>query len=1408
MKPKPVYKRIGAFLLCFALLIGLLPTSALAAEPKADTGVFTVTGGTQGTDYTYSEPPAYEPNDAGILTVNTSTHLTISTNSGTESPANGRIVIKNGVTANITLAGLNIKPADSSTSNGYSGIDLGSGATLNITLQSGSSNVINGGTSETGTPAPGIRVPGGSTLTIDGDGSLDVKGASAVDRAAVGIGGMGSASENGEACGNVIILGGTITVHGGTATTSGPPVDIGGGNTDTGTGGDCNTVIILTSVNSGEGLTIGGGKGLSSNDGSDGAGIKPTGNGTYTVYGDLELPCDITIPEGATVTIPNGASLTVPEGVKLTNNGTILVQGGTFTNSGAVSGNQPTYPSTVTVSFSQNGQTVTSVPYGSTVTITATMEKAETATNALSADTGKVDFYLGDANDTTGMKMDTGTVKFENGAYTASVEVTLDDDIGVTEVGTITITADFGGYVPDGDESGDSLAPNTGSAKLTVTKAEQTAPNGTFLTLSSTENSITVTFTDVPQTENENGIEIAYAEGLTADVPTSDWTTAEKIGTSTSYNATIDGLSPGTPYIFFARYKGDDTHEPSPSIVSGFAPHTKPKINTTSLPNAYVGVEYSQKLEAEAAEDVAVSWTITSGTLPAGLTLSSDGTISGTPTTAGQSTVIVKATIFDESGQEEASNTRPLQITISKSDAELGNLTVSGQTGFDGHFQYGDTITVTFTPERKANTSTNALAENTATLTYTPDEGEEVTLATATAQDDGSFTLTYDTKKKELPIGEDLSLTVSYGGSDALNPAEASVTVTLERAILKNMPTVTGSFVYGETLTLNYTPQDDEEVTYQWWRTIGGSDTERIDGATGETYTLTESEIGRSIYVIVSAADEWHRGAKQSDQYQITKAPGSIEIACGDVDYGTAVAPTVTSTTNTGAKVTYRYQGTGGTSYGPSSEAPQNAGTYTVTATVAETATHTTATSDPVTFTISKAYQTAPTAPAAARTTSSSITLNTISANANGAAVEYGISKDGGKTWTWQSSPEFTGLSSGIEYTFAARYAETGNYNVSASSATVKFRTSSPYVPPAPTGPVTEGGASGWDGVEDEIADAQPGDTVTIDMNGETEVPAEVFEEVAGKDVTVEINLGGGVSWSVNGTDVPEGVSLADLDLGVSLGTSGISLDVINFITGEYGSVQITLEHDGEFGFALTLTAPLGRENAGHWANLYHYDEARERLTFETGARIAADGSAALRMTHASQYAIVIDAKSHAMPFADVDSGDWYYDAVSYVYANGLMDGTSATTFEPNATLTRAMLVTILWRMEGEPVVNYLMPFTDVDGVAWYAEAVRWASSEGIVEGVSDTSFAPNAEITREQLAAILYRYAGEPATAANLAGYADGASVSAYAVDAMSWCVEHGIITGTTATTLEPQGTATRAQAAAMLMRFAENLK
>ncbi|MBM6910453.1 S-layer homology domain-containing protein [Oscillibacter valericigenes] len=360
-----------------------------------------------------------------------------------------------------------------------------------------------------------------------------------------------------------------------------------------------------------------------------------------------------------------------------------------------------------------------------------------------------------------------------------------------------------------------------------------------------------------------------------------------------------------------------------------------------------------------------------------------------------------------------------------------------------------------------------------------------------------------------------------------------------------------------------------------------------------------------------------------------------------------------------------------------------------------------------------------------------------------------------------------------------------------------------------PAGPST-GHSDGWTDIREEIGSAEDGDTVTIDMNGETEVPAEIFGEIAGKDITVELDMGGGVTWTVDGRDVPEDVSLSDLDLGVDMDTSGISVDVINTVTGEYGAVQVSLDHDGAFGFALTLTAPLGRENAGYWANLYHYDEGEEALTFETSARIAADGSAALRMTHASQYAIVIDEKSHALPFEDVGTDAWYSDAVAYVYRNGLMSGTSGSTFSPDAAITRAQLVTILWRMAGSPQVNGLMDFDDVSQDAYYAEAVRWAANEGIAGGYGNGLFGSDDPITREQMAAILYRFAqhmgydvsiGEDT---NILSYTDAPDVSGYAVAALQWACGAGIIRGTgDGSTLTPQGGATRAQAAVILTRF-----
>lgn len=171
--------------------------------------------------------------------------------------------------------------------------------------------------------------------------------------------------------------------------------------------------------------------------------------------------------------------------------------------------------------------------------------------------------------------------------------------------------------------------------------------------------------------------------------------------------------------------------------------------------------------------------------------------------------------------------------------------------------------------------------------------------------------------------------------------------------------------------------------------------------------------------------------------------------------------------------------------------------------------------------------------------------------------------------------------------------------------------------------------------------------------------------------------------------------------------------------------------------------------------------------------------------------------------FKDVLQNSWFANAVQYVTSNNLMNGTSSTAFSPNANMSRAMLATVLYRMSGD-TAQAGSAFRDVSPSAYYAAAVNWASNKGIVNGTSASTFSPNANITREQLAAMLYRYAGEPDGSADLSAYTDAGSVSAYAQKAVQWCVKNGILTGKTANTLAPKATATRAECATMLQRFA----
>ena len=186
------------------------------------------------------------------------------------------------------------------------------------------------------------------------------------------------------------------------------------------------------------------------------------------------------------------------------------------------------------------------------------------------------------------------------------------------------------------------------------------------------------------------------------------------------------------------------------------------------------------------------------------------------------------------------------------------------------------------------------------------------------------------------------------------------------------------------------------------------------------------------------------------------------------------------------------------------------------------------------------------------------------------------------------------------------------------------------------------------------------------------------------------------------------------------------------------------------------------------------------------------------------------DDTSNDFPFTDVALGTWYYEAVEFVYDYGYMDGVSATRFDPDGALSRGMLAKVLYNVEEEQR-DFPTEFSDVPNSAWYADAVNWAAANNIVKGYGKDKFGPEDLVTREQMAAILYRYAElkgyDMSARADLSGYKDADKISSWAKDAMSWAVGNYLISGKGGKTLDPTGTATRAEVAQIVMWFCGNV-
>ena len=584
-------------------------------------------------------------------------------------------------------------------------------------------------------------------------------------------------------------------------------------------------------------------------------------------------------------------------------------------------------------------------------------------------------------------------------------------------------------------------------------------------------------------------------------------------------------------------------------------------------------------------------------------------------------------------------------------------------------------------------------------------------------------------------------------------PAEAKITNAVPNATSSNMMSIAGADSSG-----NFTYDSKTNIT----------------AASDESWTVT---ISSKNYTNITGTLTFKLVDKTDVSAQITFPNGTLTYNGAGQKYEKATI----STTAAGTPAwTYTYA-TADATASLDGGLPKTAGTYTVTAKYEDDAHIGTKNA---TLTVNKATPTG--APTCTKITTSGKTLADT-------PLAIGTIAPAGGTLAWDMAAT-TVVAANTAYGWTYTPADTANYKALTGSLT-------PYA-------VSSGGGGGGGGsaatppasdkAAKELKNAKEGSTVTIDMKGETKLPASVTKEIAGKDVTVELDMGGGMVWSFNGLDVPKGG--VSLDLGVKTGTKTIPAKVIHALTGEVTTVQLQLNHSGPFGMSLKLSVDLGKKHDGLYANLYFYNPKSSALEFQSASMISG-GKASWAFDHASDYAIVIDKESHEpKTFLDVPAGSYYEDAVIWAVDKGITTGTSATTFHPNGICTRAQIVTFLWRAAGSPEPKAMSTFVDVSADAYYAKAVAWAVENGITGGTGDGKFSPDATCTRAQAVTFLWRANGSPAVSGN-AAFSDVAA-NAYYAAAVTWAEKNGITGGIGGGLFGSDHNCTRAQIVTFLYR------
>lgn len=1492
MKPKPIYKRLRAFLLCFALLVGMLPVTAGAADNTynvGESGVYitqngsyyitgnsttnpitvgngqdpvpvTITlsnvtidlsehGGTafdiqstlgtgsnvtlilegtntliSGTDGIQGLPGIHLPEGAS-LTIQGSGSLTVTGGSGSSTGGGGA-----GIGGNIgkscgtlTIAGgtVTAKGGSSSiTGDGGAGIGGGTngGAGGSVTITGGTVTASGGSGGVTGDGGAGIGggkkgaggnvdITGGVVTATGGSGynggvgigsgrgaqgdggkvaitggTVTVTGGAATNAAGgAGIGGgVNSDNQNGTGS-DVAITGGTVTVTGGNGGKVGGAGIGGGANPFGGTGSDAGTVIILSPVTvrggTGEeqsGADIGGGKSTNGGQiGGNGQGIRPGDDGTYEAYGgSFDLPDGLVIPIGATVTIPEGIVLTVPEGATLTNNGTIAGAGG-LTVEGDVTG-----------SGSQS--------------LTGTVTKKDQA-DSPDAPTRQ---NVGSMSVTLGTQSG-GVAGVEYACVQgASAAAPTEDSAWQTspyfnDLSRATTYTFFARYKGNGFYN-----PSKASAGLNVTTVNG-APTVADVVKINYQNE-TITFDDSKLEMNTSssfdGTYIVNGASISEYIPSPPqryttlsirWKAADGMPASENGYVSIparpetpsQAIDNATEQIAIAA--GQEYQIGSADTWTAVATAT----NVTVAPGAAISIRVAATDSAFKSE----THTVTAperADPPAGVTINyATEILSGT--TTGMEWGVAP------SGQSAPSQWKGCSADMSLEDIDWtgSEMTVYFRTAATDDSYASNPVSLTI-PARPAAPAVPSVDDKTdTTITITAETDVEYQLGDSgswVTDTDGDGSITFD----NLPAGTAYTLYARYPAVTGDTPAFASAEATLQVTTKTSAgvaPTVGDATVTDTTITLPYDAAwEYSKDGTNWNNGTGANVFTGLTAATEYTFYVRVAETTTAEASATATVGVYTAHASPTEGNYTIDFGG--ETLTFDSDYEVNTAEDFTGTNISDGSIT---------SYIGRTLYIRRAATLG---------------GAPASASVAIPLTRRPAAPAVQGVNETVAGRNDGRITGLTAGVDYEISDDSGQSWedAELTGTEITGLAPG-SYQVRAKSTDT-SFTGEAASVTISTGAEPTYILNV-TAPAFDSVYTGY---------AQPeAKPITISSAGNSDAT------ISGVTVDNASFVIGG-----SGSTVPAGGSIAtwtvrpaaNLGVGTYTATITVAYNDGATATAQVGFAVTRRPSSGGGGTTPsnptytpgvtepengTVTVTPEKPKAGDTVTITAMPEERYKVdsvtvTDEDGDPVAVtaqeDGTYTFTQPEVDvTISVTFDVD---MPFTDVPEDAWYIEGAKYVYGNFIMSGTSPTTFSPSTPVSRGMIMQILYNMVGQPDVEGSPDFDDVDEGYWSADAIAWAVENGVAGGFGDGTFRPDEGLTREQMAVVLRNFAWsmgwDISASGDLSRFTD-ISEDSWARDALAWAFAEGLLTGTSGTTMEPAGQASRAQIAVIMMRFCE---